>query len=96
MEKVSTWLLLTFDHYLGHMFKNTFFTPQFLRAVLGIVFTHGVQMGSWREKVCLGCISETVRCKKLILGVTLVRGCRCAKSLCDLDLTFNLAVVTLS
>ena len=27
---------------------------------------------------------------------TLVRGCRCAMSWCDLDLTFDLAVVTLS
>ena len=27
---------------------------------------------------------------------TLVRGCRCATSWCDLDLTFDLAVVTLS
>ena len=26
---------------------------------------------------------------------TLIRGCRCAMSWCDLDLTFNLAVVTL-
>ena len=27
---------------------------------------------------------------------TLVRGCRCAMSCCDLDLTFDLAVVTLT
>ena len=27
---------------------------------------------------------------------TLVGGCRCASSLCDLDLTFDLAVVTLT
>ena len=27
---------------------------------------------------------------------TLVRGCRCATSWCDLDLTFDLAVVTLT
>ena len=27
---------------------------------------------------------------------TLVRGCRCAISWCDLDLTFELAVVTLT
>ena len=27
---------------------------------------------------------------------TLVRDCRCAKSWCDLDLTFDLAVVTLT
>ena len=34
----------------------------------GIVFTHGVWMGGRWEKVCLGCISETVRCRKLILS----------------------------
>ena len=27
---------------------------------------------------------------------TLVRGCRCAMSLCDLDLTFDLAAVSLT
>ena len=41
---------------------------------------------SW-GKVCPGCISETIKCRKLILGGTLVRGCRCAMSWCDLDLT---------
>ena len=34
----------------------------------GIVFTHGVREGRWREKVCLGCISETIRCRNLKLG----------------------------
>ena len=24
--------------------------------------------GGWQEKVCLGCISETVRCRKLIVS----------------------------
>ena len=34
-----------------------------------IVLTHGVQMGGWAAgKVCPGCISEIVRCRKLILG----------------------------
>ena len=65
-------------------------------------------------KVCLACISETVRCRMtcnvagsryghqkrcsqtLYLVGTLVRGCRCATSWCDLDLTFDLAVVTLT
>ena len=58
---------------------------------MGIVFTHGVRMGiraGVQEKVCLGCISETVRYRKLV--GTLVRGCRCAMSWCDL------AVVTLN
>ena len=47
-------------------------------------------------KVCPGCISGTIRCRKLILVGTLVGGCRCATSWSDLDLTFDLAVVTLS
>ena len=39
---------------------------------------------------CPGYILATVRCKKLTV-VTLVGGCRC-----DLDLTFDLVVVTLT
>ena len=58
----------------------THFYPTALKGCQGIVFTHGVRMGGrvgvlsggWvgvrREKVCPGCISETVRCRKLILG----------------------------
>ena len=49
------------------------FTPQPLRAV-GVLFSpmvsgwaSGRAVGQ-REIVCLGCISETVRCRKLILG----------------------------
>ena len=37
-----------------------------------IVFAHGVRMGRQaggrQEEVCPACISETVRCRKLILG----------------------------
>ena len=46
-----------------------FFTPQPLRAV-GVLFSPMVSgwMGGWRGKVCPGCISETIRCRKLILG----------------------------
>ena len=44
--------------------------------------------GGQQEKVCPSCISEIVRCRKLILG-----GDICATSF---DLTFNLAVATLS
>ena len=44
-------------------------------------------VGGQREKDCLDCISEIV---------TLVGGCRSAASWCDLDLTFDLAVVILS
>ena len=46
--------------------------PTPLKGCRGIVFTHGVWMGGRaggrREKVCPACISETVRCRKLILG----------------------------
>ena len=64
-----------------------FFTPQPLRAV-GVLFSPKVSVwaGGQREKVCPSCVAETIRC----------RGCRCATSLCDLDLTFDLATVTLS
>ena len=48
------------------------FYPTPLKGCRGIVFTHGVRMGGrvggLREIVCPGCISETVRCRKLILG----------------------------
>ena len=48
------------------------FYPTAVKGCRGIVFTHGVWMGRWaggqREKVCPGSISETVRCRKLILG----------------------------
>ena len=44
------------------------FYPTAHKACQGIVFIHGVLMGGRWEKVCLGCISETVRCRKLILG----------------------------
>ena len=56
----------------------------------------GRRLGGWREKVCLGCISVTIRCRKLILGRDIGLGRRCATSWSDLDLTFDLAVVTLS
>ena len=38
-------------------------------------------------KMLSGLISEIIRYRKLILVRTLVRGCRCGTSLCDLDLT---------
>ena len=44
------------------------------------------QAGGWREKVCRA-VSQTIRCRKLILVGTLVKGCSCAMSWCDLDLT---------
>ena len=47
-------------------------------------------------KVCQGCIAETVRCRKLILGRDIDWECRCTTSSCDLDFTFDLAVATLT
>ena len=49
-------------------FQHYSFYPTVLKGCLGIVFTHDVRMGSGRqEKVCPGCISVTVRFKKLML-----------------------------
>ena len=48
------------------------------------------------EKVCPGYISETIRNRMLKLGSDIGWGCKCATSWCDLDLTFDLAVMTLS
>ena len=52
-----------------------FFYPTALKGYRGIVFTHGCpdgpaggRVGGWREKACLGCISETIRCRNWILG----------------------------
>ena len=44
------------------------FTPQPLRAVR-VLFSPMVSgwAGGWREEVCPSCISETVRCRKLML-----------------------------
>ena len=57
--------------YCGEM--QCLVTPQPLRAV-GVLFSPmvsgwaGGRPGGRREIVCPGCISETVRCRKLILG----------------------------
>ena len=48
----------------GHNFFCPFY-PTALKDCRGIVFTHGVRMGG---RACPGYISETVRCRKLILG----------------------------
>ena len=87
VSKVEMW---------GYTHKNLSFYPTALKGCRSIVFTHGVRMGGRREKVCPGCISETVRYRKLILVGTLVRMCGCVTSWSDLDFTFDLAVVTLS
>ena len=41
-------------------------------------------------------MSETIRCRKMKLSGDFGSECRCAMSWCDLDLTFDLAVVTLT
>ena len=89
---------------------ETFYSTA-LKGCWDIVFMHGVRMGgqvggwlsgraggraSELEKVCLGCILETIMCKKLIRGRDIGGRYRCATSLCDLDWTFDLAVLTLS
>ena len=61
--------------YMNNLSKSTrprdmlVFTPQPLRAV-GVLFSPMVSgwAGGRREIVCPGCISETVRCRKFILG----------------------------
>ena len=55
-------------HSIINGFCTHHFYPTALKGCRGIVFTHGVRMGGWREKVCPGCISETIRCRKLIRG----------------------------
>ena len=73
------------------------FYPIALKGFRGIVFIHGVWMGGsvgeW-GKLCPDCILETVRYRKLILIGTLVRGCRCATSWCDLDLTLTYKILS--
>ena len=88
-----------FRCFVGITYSPNFY-PIALKGCRGIVFTHGVRMGRrvggrW-ELVCPDSISETVRCRKFILGRDIGWGCRCATSWSDLDLTFDLAVVTLS
>ena len=63
---------ILFHYGRDNNFRKDYLLTSFYHTALkgcqGIVFTHGVRMGGWREKVCPGCISETVRCRKLILG----------------------------
>ena len=60
--------------HVNNFYSNTtrptdmLFYPTALKGCRGIVFTHGVRMGGRREEVCPACISETGRCRKLILG----------------------------
>ena len=49
-----------------------------------------------RKKFVWAVSHKTIRCRKLILGRDIGWGCRCATSWSDLDLTFDIAVVTLT
>ena len=51
------------------------FTPQPLKAVQDIVFTHGVWIGRQQELSCPDCISETMRCNMLVIGRDIVESC---------------------
>ena len=65
------------------MFLLTFYSTA-LKGCRGIVFTHGVRLGGGLagEKVCLGCFSEKVRCRKVILGRNIGLGvCVCEQYL---------------
>ena len=63
---MKKFILSLYKDFLGVEFSG--FYPTALKGCQGIVFTHGVRMGRQLEKVCPGCISETVRCRKAILG----------------------------
>ena len=65
--------VLNLEDFYQNYVVHVLFTPQPLRAV-GVLFSPmvsgwagGHPVGQW-EKVCPGCISETIRCRKLILG----------------------------
>ena len=54
--------------FIIHNSLAVLLSPAF-KGCQGIVFTNGVRMGGRVVgKVYLGCLSETVRCRKFILG----------------------------
>ena len=72
---------------------HIFFSPHPLM-VVGVLFSPMVSWTVGRKKF-VWAVSQKW-CRKLILGRDVCSGCRCATSWCNLDLTFDLAVVTLS
>ena len=78
----GTWSLPESQLHINYLELKSVFYPTALKGCRGIVFTHGVRMGGWAggraggwaaagnslSVSLLGCISETVRCRKLILG----------------------------
>ena len=63
---------------------------------LDLTFDHDILTLSFGILVRNKNISETVRCRKLILGRRLIKGYSCAMLWCDLDLTFHLAILNLT
>ena len=65
-------VMVTCEKFDNRIYCDASFYPTALKGCQGIVFTHGVRMdelvGGQQEKVRPYCISETVRCRKLILG----------------------------
>ena len=96
------WVSFILNFYLTKVIS--FVVYLFFSLVRGLtvvifVFTHGVRMGGWvgGEKMFVRAVSpKPYGVGSSYLVGTLVRGCRCATSWCDLDLTFDLAVVTLT
>ena len=97
----SPWFKMQSSYLKNSLIKSDIivFIPQPLRAA-GLLLSPivsglaGRQAGGG-EKFVQGCVSETVRCRKLILDRDIGWVCRCATSWYDLDLAFDLAVVTL-
>ena len=103
-NRKANYLQFKFINYLGKACTQSDlsmvvgFTPQPLRA-LWVLFSLMASgwLGGRGEKACPGCISETMKCRMLILARGIRwGGCRCVMSWFDLDLTFDHSVVTLS
>ena len=84
-KSLKTSKVLHLEHFVKICYSATFY-PTALKGCRGTVFTPGVRMGGRREIDGPGCISETIRCRKFILGTDIGWGCRCATSWSDLDL----------
>ena len=76
------------NNIVNHVISETLgslvshFHPTALKGCVGIVFIHGTQMGCWvgDSRICPGCISETVRRRRLICGRDIGWRCRWATS----------------
>ena len=103
----SPWFKMQSSYLKNSLIKSDIavFIPQPLRAA-GLLLSPIVSglAGRWLvggEKFVQGCVSETVRCRKLTLDRDIGwgggggGGGMCATSWYDLDLAFDLAVVTL-